>query len=96
MKLLENRFTSYTLDIDEELRGQCLSAEQRWVLQNRLAEIAIGAISFKFDPNDQIAFAQQEAYAKGQMDLLESIFAEAEYAERELTKRNTDTNIPEE
>lgn len=68
--LIENEFTSYFLNEDELLQGSLLTITQKQVIQNEIALMASEKINLEFDPNDPAAFAQAEAYKKGQMDAL--------------------------
>lgn len=68
----------YTYDLtDEEYQlGATLSEEQKVVLHNRRAAVIEAKTQLLFDPNDVQKFVQDEAYLKGQLDLLTSILSE--------------------
>ncbi len=65
-----NTFTTYTLTEDESRQGAVLSSLNISVMQNLRCSIAEEKLSLQFTPNDVLAFTQQEAYLKGQLDML--------------------------
>ncbi len=71
--LIENQFSSYELTDDETLQGSILSILHRQVIQNHLAFVAMEKNALEFDPCKPEVFAQQEAYKKGQLDILSYI-----------------------
>lgn len=68
--LIPNDFSSWQLSPAEEESGQILTYEQKAVLQNKLAEIVRDKLNITLDVNNPVKFAQEEAYLKGQMDLV--------------------------
>lgn len=69
-KLIPNIFSTYELTPQEEDAGQVLTYEQRCVLQNKLAEVAQSKLVITFDTLNPAAFAQDEAYLRGQLDVI--------------------------
>lgn len=68
--LVSNTFSSWQLSVEEEELGQILTHEQQAVLQNKLAEIARDKLNVTFNVTIPAAFAQEEAYLRGQMDVI--------------------------
>ncbi len=68
--LITNTFSAYHLTDQEALQGSILTITQLQVLQNQLAQVAEEKLALDFDPTNPTTYAQQEAYMKGQMDLL--------------------------
>lgn len=75
-------FTSVPLSPDEELSGSILTQLQKSVLQNRRAEIATQKLNLVFTPNDVLSFTQNEAFLKGQLELIQWIFDVSEESEK--------------
>jgi hypothetical protein len=71
--LAANDFSSYVLTEEEIIQGQILTIAQEQVIQNQLSDCAMEKIALPYDPNNTTAFAQQEAYKRGQMDALRYI-----------------------
>lgn len=91
-QLIQNSFSSYELTIEEELQGSILTITQLQVLQNQLAFIVEEKINIEFDPapDKVLEFVQQEAYKKGQMELLQYIISNSEVATKEYMNSNLD------
>lgn len=70
-----NTFTTYALSENEVKLGQQLTSLNVAVFQNQRAQIAEEKLSLEFTPNDVLSYTQQEAYLKGQLDLLSYILA---------------------
>ncbi len=67
---ISNTFTTYSLSEEETKLGQQLSSLNVSVLQNQRAQIAEEKLNLVFTPNDVLSYTQQEAYLKGQLDLI--------------------------
>lgn len=78
MKEIPNSFTTYTLTEKEQIAGTTLTSLNVAVLQNQRAQIAEEKLNLPFTPNDIQTYLQQEAYLKGQLDLLNYILASHE------------------
>lgn len=63
-------FTSYTLTEDEARNGSILTSLNIAAIQNLRCKIAEEKLNLTFTPNDVLSFTQQEAYLKGQLDIL--------------------------
>jgi hypothetical protein len=83
--LIENDFTSYELTPEEMLQGSILTITQRQCIQNQISVIAMEKIALELDTNNPIAFAQQEAYKKGGLEVLKHLKDLSEAAVEELT-----------
>lgn len=70
MKQKPNSFTTYDLTDDEVIGGSTLTTVQEAVLQNKKAEIAEQRLNLVFDPLNPQDFVQQEAFLKGQIEIL--------------------------
>lgn len=79
-------FTTYTLAPEEELHGQTLTSLNIAVLRNQLAQVASDKLNLAFTPNDVLSFTQQEAYLKGQLDMLQIILDQHDAAQEILSQ----------
>lgn len=68
--LISNSFSSYSLSEEEVTQGTILTLTQQQVIQNRLVIIAEEKLALEYDSTSPSAFMQQEAYKKGQIDIL--------------------------
>ena len=93
---LPNRFSSFALTAEEELRGSVYSTEQKWVLQNKLAETAMIKTALTYDPEHPLLFAQEEAGHAAELLFIEYLLDTSDAAEQaimELRNPNEDTNL---
>ena len=81
MEKITNSFTSYDLNEKEALQGSIFSSLQLQCLQNQLANTAEEKIRLEFDTKDPSSFIQQEAYKRGQLDLLEHLIESSTVSE---------------
>lgn len=65
-----NSFTSYNLDETEYNNGCTLSSLNIAVIQNLRSNIAEEKLNLTLDTDKPIKFAQDEAYLRGQLDML--------------------------
>ena len=68
--LIPNTFSSYDLTEDEEKQGAILTNLQLQVMQNHLATVAEEKLSLTVDPNNMQQFLMEDAYKRGQIDLI--------------------------
>lgn len=68
-----NTFQPVTMSATDELSGRILSSMQLGVLQNLRVSIAEQKLNLEFTPNDVLSYAQQEAFLKGQLEILQYI-----------------------
>ena len=73
MQIIPHSFNRYELNEDEQRAGQALSLSNQAVIQNLIATIAEEKLHLVLDANNITAFAQQEAYLRGQLDILRHI-----------------------
>lgn len=65
-----NTFTSYTMSEEESRNGAVLSSLNIAALQNLRSSIAEEKLRLPFTPNDVLSYTQQEAYLRGQLDII--------------------------
>lgn len=75
-----NSFSSYNLTEEEFKNGSILTSLNIAVIQNLRSQIAEEKLNLPFTPNDVLSYTQQEAYLKGQLDILAHLLAENEAA----------------
>ena len=90
MKSIPHTFSSYELTAEEELQGQLLNQLQQAALQNLLCTVAKQKLELVLDTAAPLAFTQQEAYLRGQYDVLTHLLSLNEMAAETL--RNPPTN----
>jgi len=83
--LIENSFSTFYLTEDEELQGSIFTVTQLQYLQNQLANIAEEKLALVFDTSEPLKFAQDEAYKRGQVDVMQYLIQNSE-ASTELLK----------
>lgn len=66
-------FLSFDLTDEEKILGSRLSVEQVAVLSNLRADAIMRKLGLTFDPNSPDKFIQDEAYHRGQIDILNYI-----------------------
>jgi hypothetical protein len=66
-------FTSFDLSEEEIKQATNYNALQRAYLQTLLSEAAHTKLNLKFDPTNPVAFAQNDAYLQGKIELLQSL-----------------------
>lgn len=70
MKLIPHAFSSYELTAEEELQGQLLGILNVAVLQNLLCKVSTDKLTLIYDTDKPDAYIQNEAYLRGQYDLI--------------------------
>lgn len=70
MKLIPHAFSSYELTAEEELQGQLLGVLNVAVLQNLLCKVSTDKLTLIYDTDKPDAYIQNEAYLRGQYDLI--------------------------
>jgi hypothetical protein len=70
MQIIPHSFNRYELSEDEQRAGQALSLSNQAVIQNLIASISEEKLHLVLDANNITAYAQQEAYLRGQLDIL--------------------------
>ena len=82
-RLQDNDFSSYALTEEEELQGALLTITQRQVIQNQLSAVACEKLALEFNTDKPDSFIQQEAYKRGQLDLLSYLLDQSQSAVEE-------------
>jgi hypothetical protein len=80
----ESPFQSWVLTPLELLQGSILSLLQKQVVQNQIATLAIGKINLEPDFADPVAFAQREAFLRGQIAALQYLIDFSNSSEAQL------------
>ena len=80
MQEIKNVFTAFELTAEEYNQATQFTDLQRAYLQTELANKAQLRLALVFDPLAAHEFVQNEAYLKGQMELLEQLLAFKESA----------------
>jgi len=83
-RIIPNSFTSYELTEKEELQGSIFNTSQLEVLQNTQANVATEKLNLELDPEHPTDFIQQEAYKKGQLDLITNMIDKSIVSAEEL------------
>ena len=69
--IIPHSFNRYQLTEQEELTGFILNQNNLVAFQNKLADICDNILNLEYDPNNPIKFAQDDAFLKGQKQLIE-------------------------
>jgi len=67
---IANMFESFSFTDEEILEACMLSEVQRRYWQHRLSDVTMQKLNLTFDPAKPQDFMQQEAYARGRIDML--------------------------
>lgn len=70
MQIIPHSFNRYELTEQEMEAGRAFSLTQKAVIQNLVASVAEEKLRLVLDPQNLTAYAQQEAYLRGQLDIL--------------------------
>jgi len=89
--LIPNNFSSYELTAEEELIGQTLNFQQKAVLQNKLAGIVQEKLTLTLDVSAPAKFTQDEAYLRGQMDVITWLLDTALAVEEEVKRKQQES-----
>lgn len=82
-----NSFSAFLFTEAEQEEAVKLNALQEMYFQNMHAETAEILLSLKFDPKEMFIFAQQEAYYRGQLELLAFLIAQDATIKRRVETR---------
>lgn len=66
-------FTRYNLTPEELQNGQQLTSNNLYAIQNLICDIAEEKLTLRFDPANQLQFAQREAEMQGQIGILKML-----------------------
>lgn len=70
MKTISSTFTRYELTPTEQSSGRILNDSQLGVIHNLRTDIAEQKLNLAMDPEKVSSFIQEEAFLKGQLDIL--------------------------
>lgn len=73
---IDTPFTAYRLSQEELAIARSLGTEQRAYYQTLLSDAASEKIAIEQDPQNPLRYLQQEAYLKGQIDILNMLLGE--------------------
>jgi len=76
MQRVENVFSTFELTTEDLTFARTLTPFQRAYYQTLLSSAAEEKLSIEFDPEHPLLSARQEAYLRGQMDILNMLLAE--------------------
>jgi hypothetical protein len=77
-------FSTYELSSRETLSGGVLNTDQKNLFQNLLAEAAESRLALDYSPEKPLEFAQNEAFLKGQIQLLKYLLDNSDACEKQL------------
>lgn len=75
MQLIPHSFNRYELSVEEQRAGQALTLSNTAVIQNLVAEKSEAKIGLVLDSKDIDSYMQNEAYLRGQIDILNYLLA---------------------
>ncbi len=84
MQIIPHAFNKYEMTDEEASRGAILTLSNQAVIQNLIAEKAEAKLSLQLDPQNFNAYIQEEAYLKGQIEILQFLLNMSAYAENTL------------
>lgn len=82
--MIPSPFTFVHMDEMEKLSGYALTQVHEDVIQNDLAEIAQQLLTLSFDAEHPTKFLQEQAYLKGQLEMLQNMLARSKEAQKLL------------
>jgi hypothetical protein len=77
MEPILTSFAAFKLTAEELLNARHLAAEQRAYYQTLLSDAAEEKLGLMLDPYRPLLFTQQEAYLRGQIDILNMLLNES-------------------
>ena len=81
---ISSSFQRIPLSESEQVSGCIFSAHQIANLQNMRVDIAEQKLNLTFTPNDVLSYAQQEAFLKGQLEVLQHLIDLSETTQRSI------------
>ncbi len=70
MEIIPHSFNRFSLTDDEARAGRALTLSNQAVIQNLIATIAEEKLHLVLDTQNVMAYSQNEAYLRGQLDIL--------------------------
>lgn len=86
MKLVPHAFNRYEMTEEESKGGHLLTLSNQAVIQNLIAEKSEAKLSLQLDPANINLYIQEEAYLKGQIEILQFLLNMADYAANTFTQ----------
>lgn len=80
MELIPHTFNKYQLTLDEQRSGQSLTLATKAVIQNLIVAAAEEKLALVLDPKNITEYSQQEAYLRGQIDILNHLLDLSNFA----------------
>lgn len=95
MQPMETSFVAFTFTEEEMKVARQISPEHKMYLQTLMCSAAESKLALKLDPYKPLEFVQEEAYTRGQMDILAMLLNDEEISrpknavQIEATKQET-------
>jgi len=86
---IDNEFSAYELTDAEAVQGAIFTVTQKQCIQNQLSQVACEKLALEFDVNNPNKFIQEDAFKKGQLDMLKYLLDTSLAAEEELKYQAT-------
>jgi hypothetical protein len=84
---INSSFQRIPVSESELVSGSILSAMQIAVIQNLRVDIAEQKLNLTFTPNDVLSYTQQEAFLKGQLEILLHLIDTSEAAQQSAVQK---------
>lgn len=75
MELVPHSFNKFELSAEEYKAGCALTLSNQAVIQNLISDVAEEKLRIVLDPQNLTEYAQQEAYLRGQLDILNHLLS---------------------
>ena len=79
--MIPNTFSSYSFTPEEEIQARLLSTLQKQNIQNQISMVATNVLNLEYDVQNPLKFAQDEAFLKGQIQVLTYLLDSSDSAE---------------
>ncbi len=81
MQIIPHSFNRYQLSEEEQRAGAAFSLSNQAVIQNLIATCAEEKLHLTLDTKDINGYAQQEAYLRGQIDILRHLLDLSQFSQ---------------
>ena len=94
MQIRETSFVAYKFTEEELKAARQISPEHKMYLQTVLSDAAESKLALTLDPYKPLLFTQEEAYLRGQMDILVMLLSDEAVSrpKNAVTQPNQDRN----
>ena len=75
MELVPHSFNKFEMSAEEYKAGCALTLSNQAVIQNLISDVAEEKLRLVLDPQNLTEYAQQEAYLRGQLDILNHLLS---------------------